>query len=127
MKKYLFVGMLLVGLAGTSFASAKENNVAQENVLNLIQAIDYSSQSFVKKPIFKGENYLVILFAFEKGQELTAHTIPIDAFVQILEGTAIVIIDGNEYEVAAGEKISLPKNLPHALRAKENFKMLLIK
>jgi quercetin dioxygenase-like cupin family protein len=39
----------------------------------------------------------------------------------------MVEIDGKEFEVAAGEKISLPKNLSHALTAKENFKMLLVK
>ncbi|HAW51137.1 MAG TPA: cupin domain-containing protein, partial [Flavobacteriales bacterium] len=97
------------------------------DVANLTQSIAYSDHSFTKKPIFKGENYLILLFAFQKGQRLTAHTIPIDAFIQVLEGTATVIIDGQEHEVKAGEKISLPKNLPHALTAKENFKMLLVK
>ncbi|MGV1098586.1 cupin domain-containing protein [Thiovibrio sp. JS02] len=116
-------------LAGPTLALAgKENPVAaQQEVVNLRQAIQYSDQAFVKKPIFTGENYLIILFAFAKGQRLEAHTVPVDAFVQVLEGTATVVIDGKEYEVAAGEKISLPKNLPHALAAKENFKMLLVK
>jgi quercetin dioxygenase-like cupin family protein len=45
----------------------------------------------------------------------------------VLEGSAMVEIDGKEYEGAAGEKISLPKNLSHGLTAKENFKMLLVK
>jgi quercetin dioxygenase-like cupin family protein len=94
---------------------------------NLTEAIQYSEASFTKKPIFKGENYTILLFAFQKGQRLNPHTIPIDAFVQILEGSAMVEIDGKEFEVAAGEKISLPKNLSHALTAKENFKMLLVK
>ncbi len=125
--------LLMICLAGLLLAkpalvlAGEKNPVAREDVVNLTQAIQYSDQSFVKKPIFKGENYVIILFAFQKGQQLEAHTIPIDAFVQVLEGTAIVDIDGKEYEVAAGEKISLPKNLSHALTAKENFKMLLVK
>ena len=101
--------------------------LAGADIANLSQAIDYSDQGFAKKPIFKGEKYVILLFAFQKGQELKPHTITIDAFVQILEGTAIVVIDGKEYEVATGEKIALPKNLSHALVAKENFKMLLVK
>lgn len=118
-------GLLLA--APTMVLAGEENPVAREDVVNLSQAIHYSDQSFVKKPIFKGENYVILLFAFQKGQQLEAHTIPIDAFIQVLEGTALVDIDGKEYEVGAGEKISLPKNLSHALTAKENFKMLLVK
>lgn len=118
-------GFLLV--APTSVLAGKESLLGGQNVANLTEAIQYSDDSFTKKPIFKGENYTILLFAFQKGQRLNSHTIPIDAFVQILEGSAMVEIDGNEYEVAAGEKISLPKNLSHALTAKENFKMLLVK
>ena len=118
-------GFLLV--APTSVLAEKEKPLTGQNVATLTEAIQYSADSFTKKPIFKGENYVILLFAFQKGQRLTPHTIPIDAFVQVLEGSAMVEIDGQEYEVAAGEKISLPKNLSHALTAKENFKMLLVK
>lgn len=118
-------GLLLA--APVLVQAGEENPVVRQDVVNLAQAIHYSDQSFAKKPIFKGENYVIILFAFQKGQQLEAHTIPVDAFIQVLEGSALVDIDGKEYEVAAGEKISLPKNLSHALTAKENFKMLLVK
>ena len=118
-------GFLLV--APTSVLAEKESPLTGQNVATLTEVIQYSADSFTKKPIFKGENYVILLFAFQRGQRLTPHTIPIDAFVQVLEGSAMVEIDGQEYEVAAGEKISLPKNLSHALTAKENFKMLLVK
>lgn len=118
-------GLLLV--APASVLAEKESPSAWHNVVNLTEAIQYSDESFTKKVIFKGENYVILLFAFQKGQRLNAHTIPIDAFVQVLEGSAMVEIDGKEHKVAAGEKISLPKNLSHALTAKENFKMLLVK
>ncbi|MEN8258819.1 MAG: cupin domain-containing protein [Thermodesulfobacteriota bacterium] len=126
----LFVMIFLAGLllaAPAAVWAGAENPLAGSSVAKLTQAIDYSGKGFAKKPIFKGENYVIILFAFQKGQELKAHTIAIDAFVQVLEGTAVVAIDGKEYEVSAGEKISLPKKLSHALTAKENFKMLLVK
>ena len=128
MKSFLMtclVGILLV--APTSVLAEKGSTPAEQNVTNLSEAIQYSNDNFSKKPIFKGENYVILLFAFQKGQRLNAHTIPIDAFIQVLEGSAMVEIDGTEYEVATGEKISLPKNLSHALTAKENFKRLLVK
>ena len=118
---------LLMGCLAGILLTLPTAALAGGKVFNLTEQIQYSEQAFTKKPIFKGENYVIILFAFKKGQHLKTHTIPIDAFVQVLEGTATVIIDGKECEVATGEKISLPKNLSHALTAKENFKMLLVK
>lgn len=118
--------LVMTFLAGLLLATPA-TLLAAGDIAKLTQGIDYADHGFVKKPIFKGENYTILLFAFQKGQELKAHTIPIDAFVQILEGAAVVVIDGKEYEVKAGEKISLPKNLSHALIAREDFKMLLVK
>lgn len=126
----LFSMVCLVGLllsAPISALAGNESMLAGQDVAKLTEAIAYSTEGFVKKPIFKGENYVILLLAFQKEQHLEAHTIAIDAFVQVLEGSALVEIDGKEYVVAAGEKISLPKNLSHALTAKENFKMLLVK
>ena len=126
----LFLITCLVGLllaAPLAALAGNENQLAEGDVAKLTEAIDYSADGFTKKPIFKGEDYVILLFAFQKGQQLKTHTIPIDAFIQVLEGSAVVEIDSKEYVVAAGEKISLPKNLSHALTAKENFKMLLVK
>ena len=127
MKTIILTGLLLLSSMATAHGNAQENTLAGQDIFSLLEAIQYSDQGFAKKPIFKGENYVILLFAFQKGQRLKAHTIPIDAFIQVLEGSATVVIDGKEYEVTKGEKISLPKNLSHSLIAKENFKMLLVK
>ena len=120
-------GLFLLSSVALTHGNTQENPLDKQGVFNLTEAIQYSDQGFSKKLIFKGDNYVILLFAFQKGQRLKAHTISIDAFIQILEGSAMVDIDGKEYEVKTGEKIALPKNLSHALTAKENFKMLLVK
>jgi quercetin dioxygenase-like cupin family protein len=45
--------------------------------------------------------------------------------VQILDGQAEIQISGETYNVFAGEYIMLPADEPHALFAREQFKMLL--
>ncbi|GAJ05069.1 unnamed protein product, partial [marine sediment metagenome] len=47
------------------------------------------------------------------------------ALVQIIEGEVTIIIDDKIYELNAGEAIIMPANIPHALEAKERFKMIL--
>ena len=87
--------------------------------------IDYSGDAVVSKTLIKKDTGTVTLFSFDKGQGLSEHTAPYDAMVQVVDGKALIKIDKEAYEVAAGEFIIMPANVPHALEAKEKFKMLL--
>ena len=68
----------------------------------------------------------ITLFAFDAGQGLSEHTAPFDAVVYILDGTAEISIGGKASTVKTGEMLIMPANVPHALSAKERFKMLLV-
>jgi quercetin dioxygenase-like cupin family protein len=80
----------------------------------------------VSKVLIKKETGNVTLFAFDKGQELSEHTAPFDALVQVIEGKVNVILDGKSNITKDGEMIIMPANIPHALKAVEKFKMMLI-
>ena len=88
-------------------------------------SIEYADDSIVSKTILKKETGTVTLFGFDKGQGLSRHSAPFDAIVQIIEGTASIIIDENAYQLSKGDMIIMPANIPHAVDATERFKMLL--
>ena len=88
--------------------------------------IEYAADSIVSKTILDKQVGTVTLFAFDKGQKLSEHTSPYDAIILVTDGHAIVTIDGQPREVAAGEIIIMPANVPHAVEADQRFKMLLI-
>jgi quercetin dioxygenase-like cupin family protein len=88
--------------------------------------IGYAPDSVVSKTILDRHVGTVTLFAFDKGQKLSEHISPYDAIIQVIDGRATVIIDGQPKEVSAGELIIMPANMPHAVIADERFKMLLI-
>ncbi|MGD0786254.1 MAG: cupin domain-containing protein [Sedimentisphaerales bacterium] len=94
--------------------------------VNLAELVEYSSDSIVSKTIIDKSVGTVTLFAFDAGQGLSEHQAPYDAFVQIVEGSAILIIGGKKIKAKAGEIVIMPANVPHAVQAKEKFKMLLI-
>ena len=100
-----------------------ENLSAQ--VIKPATLADYQEGSIVSRVLLKQEKGNVTLFAFDKGQELSEHTVPFDALVQVLEGRAEIIIAGQSHQLVAGEMIIMPANKPHALKAPERFKMLL--
>jgi quercetin dioxygenase-like cupin family protein len=85
----------------------------------------YSTDAIISRTILNKQTGTVTLFAFDKGQSLSEHTAPFDAMVQIVEGKAVVIIEGKEYELQMGETIIMPANIPHAVMAIERFKMVL--
>ena len=68
----------------------------------------------------------ITLFAFDKDQSLSEHTAPFDALIQVFDGEVDVVISGNKYHLTTGEMILMPANVPHAVKATEKFKMMLI-
>jgi quercetin dioxygenase-like cupin family protein len=92
---------------------------------NLQNLVEYSTDSIVSKTILDKQAGTITLFAFDKGQKLSEHTTPYDAVVQILDGRAFLTIGGEDVEVTSGQVIIMPGNVPHAVAAKEKFKMLL--
>ena len=88
--------------------------------------VEYQKGSVVSRTLIKKEKGTVTLFAFDKGQGLSEHTAPFDAMVSVLEGKVEVTISGRPADLSAGEMIIMPANEPHALKAVESFKMMLI-
>ncbi len=87
--------------------------------------LDYVRGSIVSRTLARARGGSITLFAFDAGQELSEHTAPFDAFVQVLAG-AVELTIGREVVIAsAGETVRMPAGIPHAVRALEPFKMLL--
>ena len=95
-------------------------------VSKMTDMVEYQPGAVVSKEIIKKQSGTITLFAFDKGQGLSEHTAPFDAFVQIIDGEAIITIAGTAHTVNTGETIIMPANKPHALHADERFKMLLV-
>ena len=95
------------------------------NAQELVGLVDYAADSIVSKTILDKTAGTITLFAFDAGQRLSEHQAPYDAVVEIIDGSAIITIDGQEKNVSAGQLIIMPGNITHAVKADEKFKMLL--
>ena len=92
----------------------------------LQRLIDYQDNTVVSREIINKKSGTVTVFAFDQGQGLSEHTAPFDALVYIVDGKAQIIISGKDFSLKAGEMIIMPANEPHALKADQKFKMLLV-
>jgi len=88
-------------------------------------SISYQADGIVSKRIIQKEKGNITLFAFDTGQKLSEHTAPFDALVQVMQGSAEIVIGGNPNQLTAGQSIIMPAHVPHAVNAKERFIMLL--
>jgi quercetin dioxygenase-like cupin family protein len=94
-------------------------------VSRVVDLVSYQEGAVVSRVVVKRDTGNVTLFAFDAGQELSEHTAPFDALVQVLEGEAAITIAGRPHRVRTGEMILMPAQHPHSVNAVSRFKMLL--
>ena len=108
-------------------------NIDHEKVLNLASQITAAPGQIVSKTLAQNKAVSLTLFAFSKGEEISTHESGGDAFVTCLDGIGKITIDGVgrftvdgvEHICKAGDVLVMPAKKPHAVFAKEDFKMLL--
>ncbi|NVO00562.1 MAG: cupin domain-containing protein [Geobacteraceae bacterium] len=88
--------------------------------------VTYADGAVVSRTLIDRKIGTVTIFSFDKGQGLSEHTVPFDAFVQVIDGSADVTIDGKVHKVSSGEFIIMPAKIPHSMKAVEKFKMMLV-
>lgn len=93
--------------------------------IRIAEHVEYAAGSIVSRTLIDKKTGTLTLFAFDAGQNLSEHTAPFDAVVQVLDGEAALVIGGNEVRAPTGSLVIMPANIPHALRAEKRFKMLL--
>lgn len=123
MKNILLVSIISFSFIISTNAIAKENNY----ITNLSETSNYNKDKFDKKEVFKSEKFDVTSFAFYKDQGLKEHSTTFDSFLYVIEGEAYIIIDKTIHELKSGDYLKLPANIPHSVKAKTNFKMILTK
>jgi quercetin dioxygenase-like cupin family protein len=105
---------------------SEKKGVATGEKLNLANLAGYQDGAVVSRTVVDKPVGTVTAFAFDAGEGLSEHTVPYDAFVQILDGEAQVTIEDKMQTVGAGEILIMPANKPHSIRAVKRFKMLLV-
>jgi len=91
----------------------------------IVDLVEVAGSATVSRVLARATGGSLTLFAFAGGQELSEHSAPFDALVQVLEGELVLTIGGTEVHARPGEMVLMPADIPHALRAVGDTKMLL--
>ena len=101
-------------------------NIDFSTALTIADLVSYQPGQVVSKTLAQNPAVSLTLFAFDKGEEISSHESSGDAMVVVLDGEGEITIGSERHVVKAGETIVMPANTPHAVFAKEQFKMFLI-
>lgn len=106
-------------------SDALMKNIEMSAAVVMKELVAYAPKQVVSRTLAATPGVGITLFAFDQGEEISAHTAPGDALVQVLDGRVKINIDGHLVEAGAGDSVVMPKDVPHALEALTPFKMLL--
>lgn len=101
-------------------------NIDIEKAVELAGLVTYQAGQIVSRTLVQNKAVSVTLFAFDAGEEISAHESSGDALVYVLDGKALLTIGGREHTATSGQAVVMPAGVPHAVNAPEPFKMLLV-
>jgi quercetin dioxygenase-like cupin family protein len=97
----------------------------REKIISLQAETQFAPNGIVSRTILRTPNSRVVLFGFSEGQELTEHTSTQHALIQILSGECEFFLAGKPHRMKAGDVLYMPPHLAHAVKATQQFSMLL--
>jgi quercetin dioxygenase-like cupin family protein len=101
---------------------AKE--IIKSKSLITVEIIEYVPNSVVSKTILRKSSGNVTVASFDSGEGLTEKTTPFDTFVQIIDGKAEIVIDGESHFLKTGQSIVIPAHAPNLVTPNGRFKMI---
>jgi quercetin dioxygenase-like cupin family protein len=87
--------------------------------------IEFAKDGIVSKTVAELEGNEISLFCMATNQSLSTHSASFSAIIHVLQGKGEITLSTEVYEAKPNSWFSLPKNLPHSVKATENLVFLL--
>ena len=102
-----------------------KNTALEKSVPHIIvEIIEYLPDAVVYKTIIKKSTGDVTAVSMSTGEEMGEKITRFDTYVQIIDGTAELTINGKKIELKLGEGMIIPANASQVFNAKQQFKMI---
>jgi quercetin dioxygenase-like cupin family protein len=95
-------------------------------IRDLREPVETPGDGIVSRTIHNDDDVRVVLFSFAPGQQLSDHTAPLPAILEIVDGEADVTLADERVEGHAGTWIHMPAATPHSVAARTPVTLLLM-
>lgn len=101
------------------------NEIEKSKIHITVDIIEYLPGSVVIKTILKKSTGNVSVMSFDNGEGLAEKTTPFDTFIQIIEGKANFVINGESNLLETGQSIVIPAHASSLVKPEGRFKMIM--
>ena len=102
----------------------ENKEVEKSKIYIVLEILEYIPNAVLSKTILKKLTGNVTVSSFDTGESFSEKISPFDTFIQIIDGKAEVIIDGESKMLSTGDGIIVPAHLSNSIKANERFKMI---
>lgn len=102
----------------------KFQKLKKKNHISLLKSFSTYPNAVLSKTILKKLTGNITVSSFDAGEELAEKTSPFDNYIQIIDGTAEIIINEITHKLTLGQGIIIPAHAKHCFNANVQFKML---
>ena len=103
----------------------RDHEISKGTTHIIVELIEYEHNAVVSKSIMKKATGTIDALSVASGAALNKRTSPFDTFAQIIDGSAIIVIDGRSTTLLTGQGIIIPAHTSNYTQPNGPFKMLL--
>jgi len=103
----------------------KDGKIKDGEAHIIVELIEYEHDAVVSKSIIKKATGSINAMSFASGEGLNEQTSPFDSYVQIIDGSAVIEVDGKAATLKNGDGMLIPAHSPSKIIPNGRFKLIL--
>ncbi|HRG32879.1 MAG: hypothetical protein JNK69_09895 [Saprospiraceae bacterium] len=104
---------------------SSDGNIQQGTAHIIVELIEYEHNSVVNRSIMKKITGSINALSFDSGEGLHEKISPYDTYAQVIDGSAVIQIDGKVTKLQTGDGILIPAHKSSQIEPNGRFKLLL--
>jgi len=104
---------------------ASEGEIQKGQSHIIVELIEYEHNEVVTKSIMKKATGSINAKAFDAGEGLNEKISPFDTYLQVIDGSALIEVDGKATKLETGQGLIIPAHKPSHIDPNGRFKLLL--
>src|ERR1700679_2998199 len=100
----------------------KDGEIEKGTAHIIVELIEYEHNAVVSKSILKKATGSINAMSFASGEGLNERTSAFDTYTQIIDGSAIIVVEGKATKLETGEGIVIPAHKPNHIKPMAGLK-----
>jgi quercetin dioxygenase-like cupin family protein len=102
-----------------------DGEIEKGKVHIVVELIEYEHNEVVSKSIMRKMTGSIDAMSFDAGEGLNEKTSPFDTYLQLIDGSAIIVVNGTSTKLEIGQGILIPAHASSRVEPNGRFKLLL--